>query len=376
MILKQCIKKMVLIIVNKILIVVPAATAKGGISNYYQVMRKYFNNQIVYVTRGSRNYPHQKFVLIELMRLIKDYLYFVIRLFDFRIKLVQTSTALGEKSVKRDGLYILLSKLFNKKVIVFYRGWDINYENKINNFFIFRKIFLKTSASIVLSRYQYEWLQGRKVQKIYKGTTSVDDVMIDKINNEVITDKYSDTTNRKINLLFLARLEKEKGIFELIDAFNNLTDSLKYNLIIAGSGRAEDKVRRKVDEYKMPNVTFEGFVENEKKIAVYTRADLYIFPSYTEGMPNSVLEAMAFGLPVLTTKVGGLVDFFEEGKNGFYLEKYSSDSIVEKTNNIVINKELMLEIALNNHRYAKEHFLASEVSKRNMEIFNEVINEE
>jgi glycosyltransferase involved in cell wall biosynthesis len=367
---------MVLIIVNKILIVVPAATAKGGISNYYQVMKKYFNNQIVYVTRGSRNYPHQKFILIEIMRLIKDYLYFFIRLFDFRIKLVQTSTALGKKSVKRDGLYILLAKLLNKKVIVFYRGWDINYENKINRDWFFKKIFLNSNSSIVLSRYQYDWLKKRKVKKIYMGTTAVDDMMLKNINEEKIVYKFKCITSRKINLLFLARLEKEKGIFELIDAFNNLTDSSKYNLIIAGSGRAEDRVRRKVDEYKLPNVIFKGFVEKEKKITTYNKADIYIFPSYTEGMPNSVLEAMAFGLPVLTTKVGGLVDFFEEGKNGFFIEKYSSDSIVEKIHELVNNKDLMLEIALHNHKYAQKHFLASKVAERNMKIFNEVVNEE
>jgi hypothetical protein len=172
-------------------IIVPAQTAQGGISNYYQIIRNYFDERVVYLYRGSRNYPYKKNVFVETWRIIKDYLLFCKILSQHDVKLVQTTTALTYKSVIRDGIYIFLAKLFGKKTIVFYRGWDIELEKKISKSILFKSIFLKTNASIVLSNYQYKWLKERNVNNIFHSTTIIDDKFINYIKEKEIVKKYT-----------------------------------------------------------------------------------------------------------------------------------------------------------------------------------------
>jgi glycosyltransferase involved in cell wall biosynthesis len=362
--------------VDKVIIIVPAITAKGGISNYYQIMENYFLDNVIYMYRGARNYPYKSGFLSELKRLVKDYSIYFRYLMNPEVKLIQTTTALGRNAVLRDAIFIILAKIMKKKTIVFYRGWDMLYEKKVSRSKIFNNIFLKVDASIVLSQYQKKWLEEREAGNIYIGTTVVDDQMLELINPESIIKKLSDISQRKIKLIFLARLEKAKGIFELIDAFIKLNESGRFELIIVGSGTVEDEVKMLALNLKLNNIEFKGFLTGKDKINSFEISDIYIFPSYTEGMPNSVLEAMAMGLPVLTTKVGGLVDFFEEGKNGLYIEKFSSESIVSKINQLAENLDNILEMALYNHKYAIDNFLASNVAKGNEEIFEQVINKE
>ena len=91
-------------------------------------------------------------------------------------------------------------------------------------------------------------------------------------------------------------------------------------------------------------------------------------------MPLSVLEAMAFGLPVITTRVGGIPDFFEDGKMGFFLASRKPAHIADKITYLLERPTLMKQISEYNYHYAKEHFYASKVAKRFENIIESVIN--
>jgi glycosyltransferase involved in cell wall biosynthesis len=364
---------------DKILILVPNETARGGITNYYSVLRKYFGENIIYVRRGAKNFPYHKSLIEESLRLIIDFQKVLYYLLVYNIGLVQTTTSFSSRSILRDAVYIMLAKLLRKKVIVFYRGWDSLYANQASQKILFKKVFMTTNASIVLSQYQMnKLLKWGYTGKIFIESTLVDDddvfssinptSIISKVNARNETDDYEN------KLLYLGRLEKTKGIFELIEGFRKLSKIYPLKLTIAGDGTAEHELKKVVSDYGLTNVQFVGFIEGINKIQVYSDADIFILPSYSEGMPNAVIEAMAFGLPVLTTPVGGLVDFFQDGINGYFIQKKNSDSIVEGYNKIIRSRALFLEIALNNHRQAISKFMASDVAKRNEEIFKEILN--
>ncbi|MDX1760556.1 MAG: glycosyltransferase [Christiangramia sp.] len=182
---------------------------------------------------------------------------------------------------------------------------------------------------------------------------------------EIIKKTYLITKKRKI--LFLSRLVKNKGIEELLVAWSRLDLSLTQNweLNIVGSGDKEyvKKLNEKKVELNLPNVQFRGAAYSEDKENYFFEADLFVLPTYTENFGVAIAEALAYGIPVITTKgapwsdliknnCGWWIDLGEEplrisliealsssqeslnqmGENGRKLiqDKYSLDSVSEK----------------------------------------------
>jgi glycosyltransferase involved in cell wall biosynthesis len=182
-----------------------------------------------------------------------------------------------------------------------------------------------------------------------------------------------------VNLLFLSRIERRKGIFELLTAFKMLRQHIKYklniSLTICGDGFELDRIKSLVENEKIKGVTIEGFISGKKKKEAFEKSHMFIFPSHSEGMPNAVLEAMGFGLPVITTAVGGLNDFFIDGKHGAYILKNDANDLLEKLVNLIERPEMLKEISLTNHSLANERFRSDVVAKRMERKFEEVLKQ-
>ena len=91
-------------------------------------------------------------------------------------------------------------------------------------------------------------------------------------------------------------------------------------------------------------------------------------------MPVSILEAMTFGIPVITRSVGGFPDLFKSGKMGYLTESKKSEKIAEMLEKIICDKEKLINMARFNYTFAKENFMASTVSEKLTEIYSAVIN--
>lgn len=107
-----------------------------------------------------------------------------------------------------------------------------------------------------------------------------------------------------------------------------------------------------------------GALSGEERLRAYRKADFFFFPSYGEGMPTVVLEAMAFGLPVVTRRVGGLVDFFEDGKMGRITDSLDPREFAELMEPYINNAEYCLQTSHYNYEYAQEHFMATKVGRK------------
>ena len=182
--------------------------------------------------------------------------------------------------------------------------------------------------------------------------------------------------NKVLKILFLARIEREKGIFETIDAFNMLVlKKLSVKLSIAGDGPALKEVKEYVNFLHINQyVNFLGYVTGKKKIETFISHDIYCFPTYGEGMPVSLLEAMAFGLPVVTRPVGGIKDFFENGKHGFLTNNKDPKILAELMEKILKNDHLFKSISLYNHQFVKKNFMASKVAEKLKKIITSYVN--
>ena len=136
---------------------------------------------------------------------------------------------------------------------------------------------------------------------------------------------------------------------------------------VAGIGGELEKAR----QYAIDNniaADFLGNISGDTLINEFKKANLYILPSHSEGMPTSVLEAMAFGLPVISRPVGGLCDFFENGKMGQLIDSLNPEEYAEAIENYINDKQLLKDTAESNHCYAKKHFMASRVARKIEEI--------
>jgi glycosyltransferase involved in cell wall biosynthesis len=132
---------------------------------------------------------------------------------------------------------------------------------------------------------------------------------------------YCATTPVKIG--YLGWIEETKGVTDLLEACRLLcsTDGVPVRLMIAGRGTALTKCERFVRSNGLAsNVEFLGWVSGEKKVKFFREIDVFVLPSHFEGLPNAVIEAMAAGLPVVVTRVGGLPDVVEHGKDGLIVE--------------------------------------------------------
>jgi glycosyltransferase involved in cell wall biosynthesis len=127
----------------------------------------------------------------------------------------------------------------------------------------------------------------------------------------------------KIRLLFLGWMEETKGILDLLAAFRFLLDEVlpvDVELILAGGGRDLDRCKDIVASAGLAGVRFLGWISGEAKQQTLKEADIFVLPSHFEGLSNAMLEAMAAGLPVVVTRVGGLPDVIHHEVDGLLVE--------------------------------------------------------
>ena len=102
-------------------------------------------------------------------------------------------------------------------------------------------------------------------------------------------------------------------------------------------------------------ITFIGEVSNEQVPKYMATSDIFVLPSLSEGFPNVCLEAMASGLPVIATKVGGLVEIIRDGQNGFLVNPETPREIAEKISLLLEDDELRERISSNNMEMVKDY---------------------
>ena len=357
----------------KILITHPDFEDPGGVAKYYQKLTNKFSMPVEHYVLGKR--PDEKGVISRFIRVVRDYGLFVIKLRTNQYEVVHVNPSLDFKAVLRDGIFLLLSRMHKKKTIAFFRGWHKLFESKLkrNGLWLFKFLYGKTSAFIILSNEVKITLRSWGYsQPIYREVTVIDDDTLEGFDiNKTIADRKS---SQKWRILFLSRVLKEKGIYEAIRAFSLLqTRHPETELVVAGDGYELQGARSFVNDHGISNVTFTGYVSGQQKQELLENAHVFCLPSYGEGMPNVVIEAMAFGLPVVTRRVGGLADFFKDGEHGFLTDSKEPNVFADFIEKLLLDKHLYEKISVNNYQYARKNFLASHAALRLEDIYRSML---
>ena len=345
----------------KVLVLGPDRDDPGGVANYYNAVFPRLSGDGVeahYLEIGSTHGGKSR------LHIIGDQLRLWNTIGRLKPDIVHLNPSLVTRSFFRDGLFIFQAKLRGCKVLVFFRGWQVSFERLVTRKlgWFFRFTYRKADEFIVLASSFSDTLVKWGVEvPIHLGTTVVCDENLEgfSIDSKV----HEVKTAEQFKLLFLARLEWEKGIIDLIQAVMGLLDQgHRLELTIAGDGPAMSEIRGMIAEKKLYGecIRVVGYVRGQDKLDIFHSHHIFCLPSeYAEGMPNSIMEAMGFGMPVITCPVGGIADFFEDGVMGVLIRNRSVQAVSEAIELLTSDPEKVAEIAHYNHDYAMRRFLAS-----------------
>jgi glycosyltransferase involved in cell wall biosynthesis len=346
---------------TKTLILVPSQDYLGGVYNFYKNLKICIDDDTLYFHVGESKFIVKNKVLVFFIYVFK----FIKELRKVKPKTIILNPSLNLNAVLRDSLYLIIAKVFRKEVIVFWRGWNFNNEKYLKfPYSIVTKLLLKSDKTIVLYSEIGNSLKKLGYEnKVFELTTMVSDLAF---NYQIKTQEQD-----VFKLIFLSRVESYKGVYELLKAYAILKKKYPdFELIIAGNGNEHQNLLNLVKENDVKDVTFVGYVKGDEKYSLLASGDLFVFPSYSEGMPNAVLEAMAVGLPIVTTRVGGINDFFIEDRMGSFIEKKDVQSIVNKVEYLYLNKNLRQQISNINIDYASKTFKGETVFKKLKNVIN------
>ena len=179
-------------------------------------------------------------------------------------------------------------------------------------------------------------------------------------------------TNGKI-VTFSGRLVERKGVSVLLEAWGKLAkDHQDVLLVIVGGGPLEKKLKDQSRELGIEeNVKFFGFVNN---IGDYLAAtDIFVFPSFQEGFPNSVLEAMACGIPVISTKIGGVVDVIRDGENGLLVEPGNVNQLADALKKLISDAEYASTLGKNALKTVRENYNINLIANKYVKLYGRLM---
>ena len=245
-------------------------------------------------------------------------------------------------SAWRKAILLLVVKAYGKPAVLHAHSSEFHvffdHLPKFKQQFI-RWVYQKCTHFVALSE---SW------KKYYMTRLGLDDLQVVVLSNPVQLPPQAPArpSSKPIHFLFLGRIGQRKGAFDLIKAFAVLTDQQKAqaHLTIAGDGDTE-KARLQVQNLGLAEcVTILDWLNPEQRDAYLAKSNVFVLPSYNEGLPIALLEAMGWGLPAITTPVGGIPELVTSGKDGILVEPGNVEQLSQAIASLIENEQLRISI--------------------------------
>jgi glycosyltransferase involved in cell wall biosynthesis len=152
-------------------------------------------------------------------------------------------------------------------------------------------------------------------------------------------------------VLFVGRLIEAKGIFDLVEAFPSVLERTECELVMVGEGDKEGELRKRIDRLGLENqVTIAGYLSGCELRDQYRAASLFVLPSWSEGFPTVLAEAMDAGLPIVTTKIRGAADHLIAGENALFVEPRDVKGLATAMTKLLRDDDLRARMASANRK--------------------------
>lgn len=355
----------------KVLMIGSDNTVKGGITSVIVQLLKY--------DWSKKNIEMRFLPTYKSGNSIKKIMYFCKAYFKFLWLMVTYNPDLLHIHMSHNGSfyrkYIIhkTCKLFGKKDIIHLHGsefkvfYDRGNESRKKRI---RNLLKNCNAVFVLGE---KW--NENIKKIQPCTKTI--VLYNAV---ALPDVLCNMESKKINILFLGVLVERKGVKDLLNAILQLKkigilDNYNVKFKIGGTGPEEERLKNFVNENKLTEyVEFLGWVTGDSKIKLLQNSQIFVLPSYNEGLPIAILEAISYGLPVISTRVGSINEAVIENYNGHLIEAGDITNLVNCLSKIITNQEIRSTFGKNSRKLAEEKFDENDyyrlISKYYFDIYN------
>lgn len=270
----------------------------------------------------------------------------------------------------KDSIYIILAKLSGTKVLLQLRGSDfrrwLDHSSIINQWYV-KSVLKLTSGMIVL---------GEKLKHIFKDLYPEDKIFVIP-NGADYTIPVRNSNNNNIKLIYLGNLQSSKGIEDVIRAVAIVKNSGKthFTLDIIGAWR-NDQVKsvclELIKSGELP-VTVHGQEASSEKLQYLANSDIFIFPPREpEGHPWVVIEAMAAGLPIISTDQGAITESVLEGRNGFIISPSNPEQLAEKISFLIDNPAIRQRMGEESRKLYLTKFTGKNLVENMTRTFNSI----
>jgi len=277
----------------------------------------------------------------------------------------------------RDGLFILIVRIFSRaKIAIHLRSSYFKKNYNKSNWFMKKFIDLtlgKVDTAIVLGKSSKpilsKWI--KKIVVVPNGTDFKPDIT-----------KKDITNNKDLIVSYLGNLYEFKGIFDLLKAAKMILEK-KINIKFIFGGpwpKSEPEVKERIFGYIKENelennVIFKGLIKIEEKEKFFLDTDIFVLPSWSEGHPNVILEAMSAACPVISTRdVGAISETILEGKTGILVDKKDPSAIADAIISLIENPDIRLKMGMEGKRRLEKNYTLEKNINNIINVFNDTIS--
>lgn len=342
---------------NQILTIGPDPKAKGGMASVVAFLAKMYNPFHLVITYKETTKVGKFFLFLNAM--LKACYYCMFK----RIDIVHIHTS-NYIDFYRNSILLCICKLFNKNVLLHIHGGLFNEFYRSYPRYVTR-VCRSADALVTVSSSFERMLRNYELNEhIYCLPNCV----------EYPKSCRTDQCHDKLRFVFVGRINEVKGIYDVLDCLHKYKDILrdKVELHIGGIGD-EVRFQKAINDYDLSSMVVQhGWLKGDEKVGLFCSSDVFIHPSHFESFGIAILEAMAYGLPVVTTLIGGIPDFFEDKKSGIAVTPGNVDEIYNAILLFVNNRELILQMGSYGREIARQ-FTPSHIEQQLQNIYTECI---
>lgn len=279
--------------------------------------------------------------------------------------LVHYNFPLNTFSILRDSIFMWICVVKSIPIVIHIHGGL--YLTKQNKPFIIKiilkSIFKWNCPFILLSNQEKKYvIEQYKVKHAFSLPNCIP---LDDAN------KFNRHNSSRLDILFLGRIEPNKGIDYIFDAFNFLKNgNIDFVLHFAGKEEIENMYIPRFQKLLGNHFVYEGVVSGEQKTKLLRQCNVFLLPSFFEGLPMSLLECMSYEMIPITTDVGSIGVYVKDRMNGLIIKKQNAQSIVNAINYLINRNDLMAKMSKNAKQTIFNEFCPSKYIKKLNSIYS------